>query len=95
MAAIAWHRRSLRRYIRLPIGAPESFTCRGGWHQAIDEIGDFPGEILEGSIEERSATPPRSDRRWPLFCDDCTYRFTERDRYQLVITPISLGEIEP
>lgn len=87
-----WHRRYLRRYIKLQLGAPEGFTCRGGWHEAVVAIGDHPGEIGPDSIEEKSLQPPRTDRRWPLRCDGCSYRFTESDRYQFFTT--SLRDIE-
>lgn len=82
IVTVQWHRRYLRRYIRLHIGAPDGFTCRGGWHEAIVDIGDFPGSGA-GVI-----APPRIDRRWPLYCDGCSYRFTERDHYQIVATPL-------
>lgn len=88
IATIEWHRRYLRRYIRLPIGAPEGFTCRGGWHEAIWEIGDHAGTLEKGSIEERAATPPASDRRWPIYCDGCSYVFSPRDHYQLLHVPL-------
>lgn len=69
VVGLEWHRRYLRRYIKLQVGAPEGFTCRGGWHEAIVEIGDFPGTVETGSLEEQIATPFQNDRRWPQYCD--------------------------
>jgi hypothetical protein len=86
--AVAWHRRYLRRYIKLHLGAPVSFTCHGGWHEAIVAIGDYPAEIEKGSTEERQLAPPRTDSRWPRQCSGCDYRFSESDRYQLLTTPL-------
>jgi hypothetical protein len=34
------HRMYLRRYIKLHPGAPDSFDCAGGWHEAKVFIGD-------------------------------------------------------
>jgi hypothetical protein len=85
---MAWHRRFLRRYIRLHPGAPDGFTCKGGWHEAIVDIGDFEGEIERGSLEEKRLAPPRIDERWPIQCDGCDYQFTFRDRYQLIAIPL-------
>lgn len=85
--AVEWHQRVLRRYIRLHIGAPEGFTCRGGWHEAFVALGDYPGEVERGSDDERALTPPEYDPRWPKHCDGCSYRFTERDRFQLLTAP--------
>lgn len=84
VTAVEWHRRYLRRYNRLPIGGPDGFTCRGGFHEAVWEIGDFPGLLENGSIEETAATPPCTDRRWPVYCDGCSYLFTPLDHYQLL-----------
>lgn len=94
LVAIAWHRRSLRRYIKLQLGAPVSFTCHGGWHEAIVEIGDYPGEVEKGSAEERQLAPPRTDSRWPRECDHCGYRFSTSDRYQLLTTPLSRVDVD-
>jgi hypothetical protein len=82
------HRIYLRRYIRLHLGAPDSFTCEGGWHEAKVAIGDHPRGVKRGSPEEKRLTPPRLDERWPLKCDGCDYEFTNRDRYQLIAVPI-------
>jgi hypothetical protein len=88
LVAVQWHRRYLRRYIKLQLGAPEGFTCAGGWHEAVVQIGDYPGEIERDSREERQLRPPRIDERWPLKCDGCDYEFTFRDRYQLITVPL-------
>jgi hypothetical protein len=88
IVAATWHRRYLRRYIKLPIGAPNGFSCRGGWHEAIWEIGDYPGILEAGSVEEKSATPPESDRRWPVYCDGCSYVFKPSDHYHLLHVPL-------
>jgi hypothetical protein len=82
------HRRFLRRYSRLKIGMPNSFDCKGGFHQAIVAIGDFDGEIIPGSAEDRHAQPPRIDSRWPRHCYDCFYKFSEGDRWQFFATPL-------
>ena len=84
-----WHRRYLRRYVRLAPGQPKTFTCSGGWHEAIVELpGVYPGEIEKRSHAERMLMPPRIDERWPLQCDSCDYEFTNRDRYQLIAVPL-------
>lgn len=83
------HRIFLRRYIRLHYGAPESFTCEGGWHEAKRALRDYPRGVKRGSVQERKLTPPRIDERWPMKCDGCDYHFTNRDRYQLLTIPIS------
>lgn len=89
LVAVSWHRRSLRRYIKLQPGEPRTFTCHGGWHEAIVEIGDYPGDVEKGSAEEKKLAPPRTDSRWPRECDGCDYRFSESDRYQLLTIPLS------
>lgn len=81
------HRRFLRRFSKLPPGAPISFDCAGGFHEAIEAIGDFVGAVVRGSPEEKALQPGRLDRRWPRRCDKCTYRFTESDRFQLLTGP--------
>lgn len=88
LVAVQWHRRFLRRFIRLPVGAPDSWTCAGGWHEAVVAIGDFVGTIEAGSAKEKSLTPARIDERWPMQCARCEYQFTNRDRYQLLTRPL-------
>lgn len=83
------HRRFLRRYNRLHPGEPKGgSTCRGGWHEAIVDIGDFDGDVVRGSPEEKKLAPRRIDERWPMKCDGCDYEFTFRDRYQLITVPL-------
>jgi hypothetical protein len=88
LVVVQWHRRFLRRYNRLLPGAPDGFTCKGGWHEAIVDIGDYQGEVVRGSHEEKKLAPARIDERWPLACDGCDYQFTFRDRYQLITVPL-------
>jgi hypothetical protein len=84
------HRRFLRRYSRLKIGMPNSFECLGGFHQAIVAIGDFDGELIVGSAEERHAQPPRADSRWPRHCENCFYKFSPGDRWHFFTTSLAL-----
>jgi hypothetical protein len=83
------HRIYLRRYIKLHPGAPDSFDCDGGWHEAKAAIGYCDGSVPRGSAAEKKLTPPRLDERWPMKCDGCDYEFTNRDRYQLIVIPTS------
>jgi hypothetical protein len=78
----------LRRYVKLPAGAPSQFNCEGGWHESIVEIGEFVGELESGTPAEQRLRPPRIDERWPLLCAGCSYEFNNRDRYQFYTTPI-------
>jgi hypothetical protein len=68
---------------------PNAFDCIGGFHQAIVEIGDFDGEFVPGSPEERAMQPARTNSRWPRHCDNCFYKFDERDRWQFYTVPLS------
>jgi hypothetical protein len=88
----ARHRRFLRRYSKLAIGAPNAFDCMGGFHQSIVDLGIFDGEIAPGSVEEKMLHPPRTDRNWPRHCDNCYYRFAESDRWQFFIEAVRIGE---
>lgn len=78
----------LRRYIRLHPGAPVDFTCDGGWHESIVEVGEYVGELVAGTPAEQKLRPPRIDERWPLHCARCDYEFTFRDRYQFYTRPL-------
>jgi hypothetical protein len=69
---------------------PNSFDCQGGFHQAIIAIGDFDGELVPGSAEERHAQPPRANSRWPRHCENCFYLFSEKDRWQFFTTSLAL-----
>lgn len=89
MTTTGKHRRFLRRYSKLRIGAPAAFNCLGGFHQAIISIGDFPDELEPGSMEEQILRPPRVDSRWPRHCDNCFYRFNESDRWQFFTMSLS------
>lgn len=64
----------------------------GGFHQAIVNLGDFDGEIVPGSVEEKILQPPRVDKSWPRHCDNCYYRFLESDRWHFYTKPVAIGE---
>lgn len=85
----ARHRRFLRRYSRLKVGMPNAFDCLGGFHQAIVAIGEFEGEFVPGSREEKCFQPARTNSRWPRHCDECFYKFSESDRWQFYTTTLS------
>jgi hypothetical protein len=68
---------------------PNSFDCLGGFHQSIVAIGDFDGEFVPGSPEERAMAPARMNSRWPRHCDNCFYKFGEKDRWHFYTTPLS------
>lgn len=69
-------RRSLRRY-----SSGEGVKCPSqyGYHNAQVHLDDEArgDETMSGDLW------PHDDRRWPSKCDNCDYRFTEGDGWQL------------
>lgn len=80
-----------RHWLRRFVFSDQS-KCLGkdGYHNAMFLLGDadIVWTTTHGStqrfIADRShSQPPESDPRWPVKCDSCDYRFTDKDQYQL------------
>jgi hypothetical protein len=81
-------RYSLRRFVY-----SDASKCPGrfGYHNAhsgvIAESDDLPTE--DGIIcNNPPETPAKDDPRWPVKCDQCDYRFTDEDQFQVTGDPL-------
>jgi hypothetical protein len=74
----------LRRYR----GSSDGEKCPGpfGYHNGHADFGKIPAVYTDrGTLSAfpQDQVPAHDDHRWAQQCDDCTYRFTEQDEWQV------------
>lgn len=83
-------RLQLRRYQFSKNGVQQ---CRHSYHDARAEIGQVAGKIVDGVWRYDAPDIAESDSRWPISCEHCGYRFTDKDERQVSIDAVYVDDV--